>query len=115
MATADFNRDGKPDVAATISGPCTPTFCSTTVNVFAGSGKGWFLPSKNYIVGTVASNMIAAGDVNGDGITDIVAIGSSPNTGAPDTGVLLGKADGTFAAGKTYTLGVPELTSSSAT
>ena len=92
VATGDFNHDGKPDVATSMMGGCTPSPCST-VNVFSGSGEGWFLPSKNYTV-PLNSNVIAAGDVNGDGNTDIVT----------DSVTLLGKADGTFAAAKGHGL-----------
>jgi hypothetical protein len=92
VAAGDFNHDGKPDVATSMMGGCTPGPCST-VNVFSGSGQGWFLPSKNYTV-PLNTNVIAAGDVNGDGLIDLVT----------DSVTLLGKADGTFAAAKGHGL-----------
>jgi FG-GAP-like repeat len=49
------------------------------------------------------AEVISAGDVNGDGITDLVMLDSF---GSPDTGVLLGKADGTFAPANVYSLGI---------
>ena len=59
------------------------------------------LPSSNQPVGVVA------GDLNGDGNPDIIAVGfvPSPSPSAVIT-VLLGNADGTFTVGQTYTLGV---------
>ena len=107
VVTADFNHDGKPDIA-TSAGSCDPNGCTNFVNVFFGSGKGWFEPAKNYPVPSGAS-AIAVGDVNGDGINDLVTVdawGGNGTAPGPGTGVLLGKPDGTFAAGKSYMLGL---------
>jgi hypothetical protein len=47
---------------------------------------------------------IAAGDLNHDGILDLVVVNSFAGDAA-DTSVLLGNADGTFQAARNYTLG----------
>lgn len=105
IVAGDFNHDGKPDMATSLAS-CDQNGCLSFIKVFSGSGKGWFQPPKSYTVPSSASTM-AAEDVNGDGLTDLVTLdawGGNP-PGRPDTGVLLGKTDGTFSTGKSYTLG----------
>jgi hypothetical protein len=55
--------------------------------MYTGSGKGWFLPSKNYVV-ALAANVISAGNVNGDGIGDLILLSSF---NSPDTRCCLAK------------------------
>ena len=104
--TADFNRDGNADVAI-VSGNYTPN--TNHVDVFAGTGKGWFSPPKSYPVANIYC-MLATGDINGDGIPDIVVENALPPQDAgvsgPDTSVLLGRKDGTFAAAVGSTVGL---------
>jgi hypothetical protein len=78
---ADFNGDGKPDLAVSNSGG--------PVAVSLGNGDGTFQASQIYGAGK-ASQSVAVGDFNGDGKLDLVAA---------DGGVvslLLGNGDGTF-------------------
>jgi len=105
VTTADFNRDGKPDIAIALTNvPCSP--CGSTVSVFPGSGKGWFLPPKKYAI-LGLDPVVATGDLNGDGILDLtIMVYSVGVTGQPDTYVLLGKSDGTFASAKGAILGI---------
>ena len=76
VLTADFNHDGKIDVAF---GP----------NTYFGNGDGTLTKSATYFVGVVES--FAAADLDGDGNVDLIATSSG---GAMS--VLRGNADGTF-------------------
>jgi uncharacterized protein (TIGR03437 family) len=101
LATADFNRDGNPDLVASGYDENGNTFLSFS----AGNGDGTFqipilanVPSS----GTFGSLLLAA-DINGDGKPDVVVTGSSllvnienyaNGTGAPASGVMVFLGDG---------------------
>ncbi|MSP59819.1 MAG: VCBS repeat-containing protein [Myxococcales bacterium] len=65
-----------------------------------GKGDGTLQPGAAYDAGT-GPTTVAARDVDGDGRIDLVTVNYGVNNGAlqNDLGVLLGKGDGTFAAG----------------
>jgi hypothetical protein len=62
--------------------------------------------TQQTLPGTNAPATVVAGDLNGDGNPDLIAVGGS-DTGALASAitVLLGNADGTFTVGQTYALG----------
>ena len=101
MAFADLNGDGKLDFV-------TANYWSGTVSVLLGKGDATFAAKMDYAVGDprdgthVASpTSVALGDLNGDGMPDIVTANRYRNT----VSVLLGKGDGTFAAQVDYGTG----------
>ncbi len=85
VALADFNHDGKLDIAIANSS-------SGDVTVFLGKGDGTFFPAKNFLAIAKAVSLAAA-DLNGDGKLDL-AIASSNGSFVS----LLGNGDGTFQA-----------------
>lgn len=80
FVSADFNGDGKADVALLAGG---------AILVFIGNGDGTFQPPRNF---PTAGGCLTVGDVNGDGQADLIASGSD------GTSILLGNGDGAFAA-----------------
>jgi hypothetical protein len=80
LAVADFNHDGKLDVAATNTGG---------ISILLGKGDGTLGPAADMALGS-APFWIATGDVNGDGVIDL-AVSVTDNVQ-----ILLGKGDGTF-------------------
>lgn len=85
---ADFNRDGKLDVALlSLAGGLSAT---GSITVLLGNGDGTFQPPSVYSTGSLSRGYtIVVGDFNHDGILDGAAGGSSIQ-------VFTGKGDGTF-------------------
>jgi subtilase family serine protease len=103
LVAADFNGDGILDIAfGGDNGSGT-----TSIEVFFGAGDGTFKPTPTILPGVGSSDPpnyvinLAAGDVNNDGNTDLVAFDAEDGT----IGILLGKGDGTFQNEVTYPSG----------
>jgi hypothetical protein len=92
-AAADFNGDGRLDLAAANSG-------NNTVSVLLGNGDGTFQAARTYGAGNSPYSLLAV-DLNGDGKTDLVALNGS------HLSVLLGNGDGTFQPPLTVGVSVP--------
>lgn len=88
----DVNGDGYTDM---VSGSTTT---NTRVAVNIGNGDGSFRIATTYQTGGTYSHEVAVGDINGDGVFDIVAANYASNS----TSVLLGNANGTFKYGVTF-------------
>jgi FG-GAP-like repeat/Putative Ig domain len=95
IATADFNGDGKLDLAVTDSG-------SNTVMILLGNGDGTFGTPTTISVGNVPYSIVT-GDFNNDGKLDLAVA----NEGDGTVTLLLGNGDGTFtqASGSPYGVG----------
>jgi len=97
VVVADFNGDGKLDVA---------TFsCETAdVSIVLGNGDGTFGAVSSFVTrpcGVSFSLGIITGDLDGDGKVDVATANYSDNT----VSVLLGKGDGTFSTHTEFTTG----------
>jgi hypothetical protein len=97
VAIGDLNGDGKPDlVASNYDG----NGGLGSASVLLGNGNGTFQTAVNYPVTTGSTiNLVALGDMNGDGHLDIV-IGSHSKVA-----MLLGRGDGTFDPSLNYSSG----------
>jgi len=95
IVTADFNGDGKPDLA--VSEPCgSDVTCSTyhgSIAILLGKGDGTFHAAASPAVDQYPG-ALAVGDFNGDGKQDIAVVTFVGAT----VSILLGKGDGTFTA-----------------
>ena len=99
IAHADFNGDGRIDLATVDSGQ-SPQY---TVSVLLGNGDGTFASAVGYPVGNGTRPVaIAAGDVTGDGRLDIV----TANYYSMDVALLAGSGTGTFATPAVFATGI---------
>lgn len=80
LVAADFNRDGKLDLSVSGAG---------SVAVILGNGNGTF---RSPISFPAAAQLVTAGDINGDGVPDLLLSGSAYQ----GDDYLIGNGDGTF-------------------
>lgn len=93
LAAADINKDSHPDIIlnGTFSEPGQPN----GPDVYLGDGGGgWKQSSSGLKVLKFASAGIAVGDLDGDGILDIVAAGASATDSPNPWGLFWFKGDG---------------------
>ena len=93
LAAADFNGDGKLDLAVV-----GDYVSSGGVTILLGKGDGTFTPAGPNLDPNGDFALIATGDFNGDGIPDFVTPNYFEFGGSPT--VFLGKGDGTFTFSK---------------
>ncbi len=96
LATGDFNNDGKLDLIMTGSNSNT-----STLSLLAGIGNGQFQTPVNIPV-QGRTDVVAAGDFNKDGRTDIAVSGTQLN-------ILLNKGSGIFQQGAQYPNLIPSV------
>src|SRR5438552_193239 len=93
VVTADFNGDGKPDLA-------TANQTDDTISILLGKPDGTFAAHVDYASGSGPS-AIAVGDFGADGKLDLAVTNSTDNT----VSILLGNGDGTFQSHVDYATG----------
>ncbi|MBP9864628.1 VCBS repeat-containing protein, partial [Patescibacteria group bacterium] len=94
ITAADFNGDGKTDVATT-------NFGSGTISVLISDGAGAFATAVSYAVETSPIGITTA-YLNGDAHLDLIVA----NYGSGSISVLLGVGNGTFGAATNYSTGI---------
>ncbi|MGC9946157.1 MAG: FG-GAP-like repeat-containing protein, partial [Bryobacteraceae bacterium] len=100
-AAADFNGDGKLDLAVADYDNVELGFAfPSQVSILLGNGDGTFQSPIIYDVGEGAQ-WIAAGDFNQDGKQDLAVVNGYGNT----VSILLGNGDGTFQPQVSYAVG----------
>jgi len=101
VITADFNGDGKADLAVANSSTYGGTGTENgNISVLLGNGDGTFQSPKAFQAGAGPASL-AVGDLNGDGKLDLATVDQWSNT----VTVLFGNGDGTFQAFVPYSLG----------
>ena len=96
VVAADFNHDGKLDLAVRATGKLV---------IWMGNGKDAFDLKAEYSlpgVSSISGVSLAAGDFSGDGKLDLVAISGAT---VDNIAVLIGNGDGTFRSPTFYTVG----------
>jgi len=93
VAVGDFNRDGRPDIAASIS-------LTAHVAILLGRGDGTFARAVEYPVGAEPLAIVTA-DFNEDGNLDVATADYQGGT----LSILLGNGNGTFQVRRVITAG----------
>ena len=101
VAVADFNGDGRPDLAELVINFSGASFPSASVSVLLGKADGTFTAGAGTAVANVFVNQfstpLVAGDFNRDGKADLATTGClDQGCTAVGLAVLLGVGDGTF-------------------
>jgi hypothetical protein len=103
LVTADFNQDGRPDLALVTIANGTGSVSSYSVALNSSTG---FLSTAN--VATPGAQAVVTADFDKDGLTDLALYVSDTSTNT--VSVLHGNGDGTFSAkelGLTFPLSAP--------
>ncbi len=100
LALTDVNHDGHLDIVATRSTSATQAGSTDNTFVLLNDGAGGFAAPVAY-AGAINPRSVSVGDLNGDGIPDLV-INENQTFDTSGLEVLLGRSDGTFAPRTTY-------------
>ncbi len=97
IATGDFDRDGKLDLAIAVYGDGTNP---GSLMILQGNGSGSFLSIGSVATG-IGPRAVAAADFNGDGKLDLAV----SNSVSDNVSILLGNGSGGFAAASNISAG----------
>jgi hypothetical protein len=108
VTTADFNADGKLDLAVTYVTANTGGGPATPVAILLGNGDGTFhdAPGASFAINPgLGAQELAVADVNHDGKLDLVTVGNLVSVGTVSgatISVLFGNGDGSFTTGQNF-------------
>jgi len=97
VAVADFNGDGIPDLAFSLS----TGVATGEMQILLGKGDGTFRALQTFGVSGTNYLSVTADDFNGDGKADLAIIATVP-LGASAASIMLGNGDGTFQTPQSY-------------
>jgi hypothetical protein len=108
----DANQDGIPDIFVLVTN-VVPSGLATQLELYLGKGDGTFAsPSTPPVADQInpptfgsSLGQIVLADVNGDGHTDLLTLGTTNNGLLGELAVSLGNGDGTFASPKILDFG----------
>lgn len=114
IAAGDFNGDGAGDIAVAVD-DISVFPIRATVLVYRSDGTGQYLAPDVYPLTGLFPQCLAAGDVNGDGILDLVVCDSTVETGDGMLLVLTGRetdgaANGSFTMAGSFDVGTSPTT-----
>ena len=98
LVTADFNGDGKPDLAVANDGS------AGSVGILLNNGNGTFASPVDYSTGTDVLSVVVA-DFNSDGKLDLAVLDRNDQDHSCTLSILLGNGDGTFGVGTPFGVG----------
>ncbi len=75
LGVSDLDGDGKPDIATALSNYNLSVFKNTSI-----TGKASFSPKIDHIPGSFPGDMLAIGDINGDGKNDVVVVSETQHS-----------------------------------
>jgi hypothetical protein len=110
LGIADFNGDGKDDVATTTILNVNTTSQAGVLEVFSGAASRSFDPPVIYTIANIPSlYQVVTGDFNGDGKPDLAMLIGTDLSGAliepTPVAVFENQGDGTFTAPVSYVVG----------
>jgi hypothetical protein len=103
VAVADFNGDGKADIASLTTASLSKKLTATSLVVQLGKGDGTFTPASAKII--AGGTKILTGDFNHDGKQDLAILGVD-TVGNTSVTIYSGDGTGKFAAGTAQNVGV---------
>ncbi len=104
VVAADFNGDGKADIASLTTINLGRKLSTTALIVQLGKGDGTFSPASAKTV--AAGSKLLAGDFNHDGKQDLAILGVDATTGNTSVTLYTGDGTGKFTAGTPQNIGV---------